>query len=457
MNNENLNSGSRAGLPPGPTSPRALQTVRYVRKPFELLDECRQQFGPLFSLRLLGMGDIVMVARPADLKTLFTGDADVLHAGEANFSVFGAFVGPGSTFMRDGDDHRVHKQLMLPVFASERMEFYAQDIVSATRRRMDDWVIGEPFSMQEQTRLLALDVILDVVFGVRLGGDPTNLGALLTRLVNVGFTSSLVMMPGLQKDWGRFSPWGRILHLVRRTDAAIFEEIRNRRQDPDLSARRDVLSLLLGIRKNGVELSEQEIRDELIGMLIGGHEAVGTPLAWIFERILSQPEIQAGVYDELTAVFGDDEVNWAGLQQLDFLDAVIRETFRTRSVMPNGGSRVVKAPFEIGGYTIPAGVTVSNCMYLLHRDPEIYPQPDEFRPERFLGKKTAPYEWTPFGGGIRHCLGMGFALMQMRTMVAAILHGHRLRVLNPNARMIRNGFFLAPEDGPRVELQNRAV
>jgi cytochrome P450 len=198
-------------------------------------------------------------------------------------------------------------------------------------------------------------------------------------------------------------------------------------------------------------LSDRQIRDELVVMLMAGHETTGTALAWAFERILSLPDVERRIREELESVCGGVPLSAAHLPQLEYLDAAMKESLRNRPIMPAGGGRLVRRPFEIGAYLIPPGNIVVNAMYVLHRRPELYPDPDAFRPERFLGRKNIdPYEWTPFGGGIRRCLGHAFALFEMKTVLATVLSAVRLRIENANAAYVRRGFFLAPERGPRV-------
>jgi cytochrome P450 len=191
-------------------------------------------------------------------------------------------------------------------------------------------------------------------------------------------------------------------------------------------------------------------------MLMAGHETTGTALAWTFERILSLPDVEARLRAEVESVVGSEPLAAAHLPRLEYLDAVIKETLRIRPIMPAGGARLLRKPVEIGGYTVPAGATLINAMYLLHRRADLYPEPDAFKPERFLGKRVIdPYEWTPFGGGIRRCLGMAFAMFEMKVVVATVLTLARLRIDRPDARVARRGFFLAPEQGPRVALRER--
>jgi len=234
----------------------------------------------------------------------------------------------------------------------------------------------------------------------------------------------------------------------------VLREVARRRAASDAEGRQDILSLLLDTRYgDGSSLSDSELRDELMVMLVAGHETTGTALAWAFERILSLPAVEDRLRAELDEVLAGEPLSAAALPRLLYLDAVVKESLRIRPLMPAGGARLLRRPFEIGGYVIPAGATLINCMYRLHRRADLYPDPDAFLPERFLGKRVIdPYEWTPFGGGIRRCLGMAFALFEMKTVIATLLSRVRLRIENPNARVVRRGFFLAPEHGPRVTL-----
>jgi len=274
----------------------------------------------------------------------------------------------------------------------------------------------------------------------------------LTDLANNVIGSSLLIARPLQRDWGPWSPWGRVKAIIRRADNAIYHELARRRAASDVNDRPDILSLLLQTRtEDGSPLTDREIRDELVVMLMAGHETTGTALAWAFERILSLPEVERRLREELDTVTGGRPLVAEHLLRLDYLDAVVKETLRSRPIMPAGGARLVRRPIEIGGRTIEPPAILVNAMYLLHRRPELYAEPDAFRPERFIGKRSIdPYEWTPFGGGMRRCLGLSFALFEMKTVVATVLSRVRLRIENPNAAVERRGFFLAPAKGPRV-------
>ena len=445
---------SVVGLPPGPSTPSFVQTYRYVREPLPLLDECAARFGDMFTIRILGSAPWVFVSSPSLLKTMFTAAPDVLHAGEANFTVFGPVAGDASVFTMDEASHLNRRRLLLPQFHGDRMQVYFDQIRNIADETVERWPIGAPFAMNHQTQQMTLQTIIRGVFGVHTHADAADreLVRTLTDLANNVIGSSLLIARPLQRDWGAWNPWGRVKAIIRRADEAIYHELARRRAASGVEARTDILSLLLQVRdEDGSPLTDREIRDELVVMLMAGHETTGTALAWAFERILSLPEVERRLREELDTVTGGRPLVAEHLLRLEYLDAVVKETLRSRPIMPAGGARLVRRPIEIGGRTIEPPAILVNAMYLLHRRPELYAEPDAFRPERFLGKRAIdPYEWTPFGGGMRRCLGLSFALFEMKTVVATVLSRVRLRIENPNAAVERRGFFLAPAKGPRV-------
>jgi cytochrome P450 len=448
------------GLPPGPSAPVAVQTYRYVRDPLPLLDECARQFGDMFTIRLLGTGAWVFLWSPPLLKAMFTASADSVHAGEANGSVFGPIAGHASVFTMDESAHLDRRRLLLPQFHGDRMQVYFDQIHLIASRTVDGWPPGTWFSLHHHTQQMTLQTIIRAVFGIdteRADAEDRELVQALTDLANNAVGSSLLLAPALQLDLGPWSPWGRVVRMIRRADGAILTEIARRRATPDAATRQDILSLLLQVRyDDGAPLTDAQIRDELVVMLMAGHETTGTAVAWTFERILSLPDVEERVRAELDSVLSGGPLTAAHMARLEYLDGVIKESLRIRPIMPAGGARLVRRPVQIGGYVLPAGVNVINAMYLLHRRPELYPDPEAFKPERFLGKRIIdPYEWTPFGGGVRRCLGMAFALFEMKAIVASVLSRARLRIGRPDARVARRGFFLAPEHGPRVVLTKR--
>jgi cytochrome P450 family 110 len=347
---------------------------------------------------------------------------------------------------------------MLPQFHGDRMRVYFEQIRQISADAVDAWRPGVEFPMHRVTQSITLQVIIRAVFGVapeeRDDEDRELVGA-LTELANKVVGSSLLLAPPLQRDCGAWSPWGRVVRIIRRADAAIFNAIRRRRASGDTAERQDILSLLLqSTAEDGSRLTDREIRDELVVMLMAGHETTGTALAWAFERLLSRPDVEDRLRTELEFNAGRKPIEADHLARLEYLDAFVKESLRNRPIMPAAGARVVMRPFEIGGYAIPAGVILANAVYLLHRRPDLYPDPAAFKPERFLGKRVIdPYAWAPFGGGMRRCLGIHFALFEMKTVITTVLWRARLRTTTPNARVVPRGFFLTPERGLRVVLE----
>jgi cytochrome P450 len=420
-----------------------------------LLDECARRFGDIFTIRLLGTGPWVFVCSPPLLKAMFTAPPDAVHAGEANASVFGPLTGRGSVFTMDESPHLARRRLLLPQFHGDRMQVYFEQIRDIATAAVGRWDPGVAFALHPQTQAVTLETIIRAVFGVDRGGQDPEDRALVRALVDVAdvaVNSPLLLAPPLQWDLGPWSPWGRVKRIVARADAAIYREIARRRAAPDVRERTDILSLLVTTTyEDGTPLTDLQVRDELIVMLMAGHETTGTALAWAFERILSLADVEQRLRAELKCVVGSEPLSAAHLARLEYLDAVVKESLRARPIMPAGGARFVRRPIDIGGYTIPAGVSLINCMYLLHRRPDLYPEPDSFRPERFLGKRVIdPYEWTPFGGGIRRCLGMSFALFEMKAVIATVLSQAHLRLDTHPVLTARRGFFIAPKSGPRV-------
>jgi cytochrome P450 len=363
-------------------------------------------------------------------------------------------------FTIDEGAHLNRRRLLLPQFHGDRMQVYFEQVRDIAAEAVASWPRDRWFSIHVETQRITLTTIIRAVFGIdadRADAEASELVEALTDLANDAVGSSLLLARGLQLDLGAWSPWGRVVAIIRRADAAIVREIVKRRATPASSDRQDILSLLLQVRQDdGSPLTDRQVRDELVAMLMAGHETSGTALAWAFERILSLPHVEERLRAELDSVVGGGPLTAAHLPRLEYLDAVIKESLRIRPIMPAGGARRVQKAVEIGGYLIPAGVTLIDGMYLLHRRPDLYPEPDVFKPERFLGKRVIdPYEWTPFGGGIRRCLGMAFALFEMKVVVATVLSLTRLRIERPDAAVARRGFFLAPAGGPAVAIESR--
>jgi cytochrome P450 family 110 len=433
-------------LPPGLRAPAALQTLRFVTDPLALLDDCSRRFGDTFTLRLVGSGNWVLFSDPAHVKAVFSASPEVARGGEANFAVFGSLTGSTSSLVTDGRPHARRRRLLIPAFAAERMRVTTAAIRDITEANLAVWTAG-PFALGPRMKDIAVQVVMRTIFGLDHGAEARALTELLVRLGNAGVASPLLFFPRLQWDLGRYSPWGRIMDLKRRTDTALFAEIARRRAEGDVG-RDDVLSLLLHARNDdGEPLTDQELRDELVTLLFAGHETTALALTWAFERILVAPEVRARIEAELVAVLDGRPITADDVPKLAYLDAAVKEALRVRPIGPIAGHRRLTAPLEIAGYQLPAGTIVANCCYLAHRRADVFPEPDRFHPERFLRTKPDVHTWTPFGGGERRCPGANFANHEMKVVLATVLSRKRLTLASTTTGVERIGFFIGPRGG----------
>ncbi len=433
--------GSQAALPPGPRTPAIAQLLNYGRDPLGFLSAHQRRYGDIFSVRFPYFGRIVYVARPDLVKAVFTGSPSVFHAGEANATVLEPAVGPNSVLTLDEAPHMRQRKLLLPPFHGERVQRYGELITEITRREMESWPVGEPFAMRPHTQRITLAVIMRAVFGVH---DEDRL-ARFERLIDdfarrVGVISSF---PPLRRNLGPLSPWRRFIRSRQALDAFIYEEIALRRAEPGHEERDDVLSLLLGARdEEGAPMNDRELRDEMVTVLGAGHETTATGLAWAVERLTRNPGVVAKLRESLAA--GEE----------DYLAATVKETLRSRPVIIDVG-RKLTSPVTIGGYELEAGTFVLAAIAALHYREDIFPEPQEFRPERFLDGKADNYAWIPFGGGVRRCIGAAFAEYEMRTILREFLERADLRAADPRPERVKiRNITLVPAQGARVMLRH---
>jgi cytochrome P450 len=429
-----------AAAPPGPRFQRHLLGAYWLGAEHDLLERCRRRYGNVFSLRIWPVGFLIVVADPAEIKRVFQADADQLRAGEGN-GIMEPVAGPESVLLLDGRRHLNRRKLMLPPFHGERMSVYGDLISEITDEEIERWPVGEPFAAHTSMQAITLRVILRAVLGVEDAGRRADLERLLPKLLN----SPALLWPVLQRDYGPRSPWRRFVALRERVDAMLFEEIARKRADPDLAERADILSMLLGARdEHGEAMSDEELRDQLVTLLLAGHETTASGLAWMFERTLRTPDVHARLR---TAVADDDE---------RYLDAFIKEGLRLRPVVPLA-ARYVNAPFELGGYTIPRGSLLSCSMLLTHTRPDLYPEPHAFRPERFMADDAPDtYTWIPFGGGVRRCIGAAFATFEMKIILRRVFARCALEAPDARPERPRRRFVTYPPNrGARVLLTSR--
>src|SRR3989440_10589232 len=428
-------------LPPGPRLPKAAQTARLARDPIGYIRRCRERYGELFTLRYHPFDTLVYVCDPDVVREIFTGDPEVFRAGEAN-QFMEPTLGPRSVLLLDGADHLRMRKLMLPPFHGRSVTRYRDVMADIAARELETWPIGRPFPLRPRMQAITLEVILRAVFGIEDSERLERLRTALLAMLNVNMIHGA--LPFTRVDLGPRSPWGRYLRARAAADEIIFEQIAGRRAQAGGEERDDVLALLLAVEdEDGEGLSDAELRDELVTLLMAGHEATARALAWAFERLVRHPAALARVREEAAA--GDDA----------YLEAVIRETLRARPVVIDV-ARTLAAPATLGGYDLPAGVMVVPMITLVQTGPGAWEDPDAFRPERFLGDAPAPYTWIPFGGGVRRCLGASFATFEMRVVLETILPAADLLPSTPEPEAARlRHVTLVPARGGEVVLERR--
>jgi cytochrome P450 len=425
------------GLPPGPRLPRVVQTAGFMLFGVRFLEAVNRRYGDAVTLGTLFDERFVMVFDPELVKQVFRGSATQLHAGEAN-ALLGPVVGQRSVLLLDEAEHLRHRRLMLPPFHGNRMLAYEQAMRESTDAEIDSWPVREPFALLPTMQSLTLRVILRAVFGYEPGAAEDELRRRLRRMVApLSQPRGLLVLASAVR--GRRSRRATIDFEERKRDVdeILYAEIARRRREPDLAERDDVFSaLLLAQDEDGARLTDREVRDELVTLLLAGHETTATGLAWTLDLLLHHPAVR-----RRAAHAGDA-----------YLDAVVKESLRIRPVIPGVGRVVRGEPFRLNGYEIPPGVEINPSIRVIHRRADLYPEPATFRPERFLGEGAPDtYTWLPFGGGTRRCLGASFALMEMRVVLGRVLERAELSAVDPQLAKARfRGITIAPKDGVRV-------
>jgi cytochrome P450 len=421
-------------LPPGPTEPPVLQTLRWLLRPISFLESCRRRFGDAFSVRFFGFQTpMVMVSHPDAIRALYGVREHSLPPGRAVALL--PIVGPRSLLLLEGREHLAWRRLMLPPFHGERMRAYESIVRDAVTRDVDGWPEGRPFALHPHMQAITLDVILRAVFGVtdvaRRARLAERLGGLLAASASAGLQFGVL----LSRRFGGPDPLARLRTVTREIDALLAEEIAERRADP----REDILSMLIGARfEDGEPMDDREVRDQLMTLLIAGHETTATALAWTFDLLLRHPHALERLVGEVDA--GEET----------YLRAVVAESLRLRPVVPLAGRRLT-SELHVDGLRLPPGTDVTPAIWLAHTRADRYPEPFAFRPERFLEHAPTTYAWIPFGGGVRRCLGAAFAEMEMRVAIAEILRRRALRPASAAAeRVARRNVTFSPSSGTRV-------
>ena len=430
-------------LPPGPSSPASLLTMRWLRRPVQLMEQARERYGETFTVRLARVGELVCVSDPQSLKRLFSADREnTLPAGRT--FLLEPLVGSRSLLLLEGEDHLRSRKLMLPPFHGERMRAYEGLMERIADAELEAWPVGERFPLHPRMQAITLEVILRAVFGVEDDARRERLRGLLVRMLELTESPTAQVVGLLSRPLRRLGPYGRLIRLRDQVDAELYAQIAERRADPDAGERDDILSLLVAARfEDGEPMSDSEVRDQLMTLLLAGHETTATALAWAFDQLFRSPE----TFERLLAELADGHDS--------YLDAVVTETLRIRPVVPTVG-RLIHSPTELGGYELPAETAVMASIYLAHMREDTYPAPYEFRPERFLDGGPETYSWVPFGGGTRRCLGAAFASFEMKVVLRTILRRTELR---PGSKAPeewgRRNVTLSPRTGTPAILERR--
>jgi cytochrome P450 len=443
-------------LPPGPSSPAWWQLLRFSGDPLSVLDEGHRLFGDAFTLNIAGYGRFVMLSDPETVREIFRGDPDILHSGEAN-EILTASVGRTSVLVLDGTPHARQRRVLVPPLKGERMRAFFDAMRLETIETVRAWSIGEPFAALPAMRRITLRVILRTGLGLAPGPLLDDFERKVeVLLANGRQRHALVYMklvPIHRLSRSRWVPFFRQLNAL---NDSLFGLIAARRRGEKPPVHENVLDdLLAATHEDGTPIGDQEVRDAIFTILIAGHDTTALALAWALIEIVPRPEVLANLTDELKRVTGGVPPEAEHLPSLECLDGAIRESLRLRPVVPFV-VRLTKRPFAAGGREYPPGVVLCPCSYLVHRRESLYPEPDRFRPERFLERKFAAHEWFPFGGGNRVCLGMPFALYEMKVLLATLLSQVRLaRPGGARSRARRYGLVLGPDDEAQVVIEGR--
>ncbi len=432
----------RVPLPPEPNSSPLVQTLRWAFRPLAFMEESRRKFGDSFSVRFLGFErPMVMISDPKAIKALYTEREHGLPPGR-NITLE-PILGSRSLLLLEGSEHLSRRKLMLPPFHGERMRSYEPIVDEIVAAEIDSWPLGEEFPIHSRMQAMTLEVILRVVFGVGHGLRLERLRGMLTTVLQQTAAPATQLIGLATRRFGR-GPWAKFEGQLKAVDELLFAEIAEHRLKDDLEERDDILSALILARfEDGEGMGDQELRDQLMTLLLAGHETTATALAWTFDLLLRHPAQLQRLRETLEQ--GED----------DYLRATISESLRLRPVIPLAGRRLAKE-LESDGLTLPAGTDVTPAIWLAHTRPDVYPDPYAFKPERFLEEPPDTYAWIPFGGGVRRCIGAAFAEFEMRIVLREVLTRCELhKASQAPERIGRRNITLSPRDGTPVVISAR--
>ncbi|MEG3906269.1 cytochrome P450 [Microcoleus sp. B4-C5] len=441
----------------GPKDARFVQTVRGILNPLYYLDSNSQRYGDLFTSIFSNFPPQVIISNPQAIQEIFTSDSKLFESSTGN-QITLPLVGSNSLLLLDGDRHLQQRKLLMPPFHGERMKAYGQIIRDTTEKVINNWTPGNSVIAQSTMQEISLEVILHAVFGLSEGERYQQIQQLMINMFSLfsnPLSATFLFIKSLQKDLGAWSPWGGFLRQRQRLDELLYQEIRERKTQSEPLGE-DILSLLISARDEaGKPMSDVELRDELMTILFAGHETTATALAWALYWIHYIPEVREKLLQELNSI-DVENCEPTEISKLPYLNAVCCETLRIYPILFFAFPRLLQAPMQLMGYNIPKGMILSTCIYLVHHRPDIYPEPKRFKPERFLERQFSPYEYLPFGGGNRRCIGTAFAMFEMKLVLAKVLSRYSLELAeNRPVLPVRRGLTMAPAGGVRLVVKGR--
>jgi cytochrome P450 family 110 len=435
------------------------QRLQWIAQPDKYMNSAVAEAPDLFLADIAGDEGYIFVNHPEAMRQIVTSDRSKYFASSKESRLLQPLVGDNSLLMIEGEPHRQRRKLLLPPFHGERMQAYGELICNLTRKIVDQLKPNQSFAARHITQEVSLQVILEAVYGLQDSDRSEELQQRITKLANVfesSLTSAFLFLPWLQLDLGAWSPWGNLVRQQKAIDAAIYQEIATRRIE-DCSQRQDILSLMMSARdESGEAMKDGELRDELMTLMLAGHETTATAIAWGLYWLHRYPEIKDKLRTEIASLGADPEP--MAIAKLPYLDAVCKETLRIYPVAMLTFPRTVLESTELMGYKLEVGQVLMGCIYLLHQREDIYPDPQQFKPERFLEREFDPYEFFPFGGGKRRCIGEALAMLELKLVLATIVREYNLELARDRPEVpARRGVTLAPKKGVSMIFKGKAL
>jgi cytochrome P450 family 110 len=450
---------------PDVTAPKLLQLWQWITNPIKYLQNCDRQYGDIYAVQMSSLfKGVVFVSNPAAIQQMLTSDTKQFAALSATNQLLRPFLGDRGTILLEGTEHKQRRQLVMPAFHGDKIRAYTGLIQQITQDLIQKWPLAEKINAREQMQSISLLVILQAVFGLYQGERLDRIQQKLVDVLEIfdsPLKSGLIFLPQLQQNWGSWSPWGKVQRDLAELDNLIYQEIADRRQSDQSSAgdaaRSDILSLLICSQDaDGYGMNDQELRDELMTLLFAGHETTATALSWAIYWSNYLPEVRTKLLAEIATL--GSERDMAAINKLPYLAAFCAEILRIHPVAILTFARVAQEALSLQGYDIAPGTVVMGNIYQTHHRPDIYPEPDVFKPERFLDGQFSPYEYVPFGGGSRRCIGLALAQMELKLVLVEILTSCQLQLIDklPIAP-VRRGVTLAPQTGVNIKVVKKNI